>query len=169
MLCSIANCTIVRGSGTPRVPLQAACGCLAPRRDGGVVGTSYVTPNIIKSRQTYEATVRRCFGGADPSAPGANTTCTTANSAPVCAAINARTMYGGAWPLFSTFAVFTDQGTQVCAVRGSNLPCMHGQSQRLPLVCRAHAHAAALACTGLQRDRHAVVPGGRLHDSGLLS
>jgi hypothetical protein len=114
VLCSVANCSIIASSGTEKVPLQAECGCLLPERADYVKGgKSYVTPNIIKSKQVYEATIDECFDGQDPST--VNSTCTEVNSAPVCKDINARKMYGGIWPLISTFTPYADQGVQVSA------------------------------------------------------
>lgn len=123
VLCSVANCSIIASSGTPTVPLQAECGCLAPVRDAGASGQSLVTPNIIKSKSVADATIDACFNGVDPTEPGAVNTCTEINSAPVCKAINAGTMYGGVWPLISTFTLYGDQGVQMCtgAADGSSI------------------------------------------------
>lgn len=112
VLCSVAYCRILPRSGTKAVPRQAQCGCLTPPRNRGVTGLSYVTPNIIKEKSVYDATVARCFGGKDPAT--ANSTCTTINSAPACKAINRGRMYGGKWPLISTFAIYANQGVQPC-------------------------------------------------------
>ncbi|KAF8065746.1 yipf1 [Scenedesmus sp. PABB004] len=123
VLCSVANCTIIPGTGTANVPLQAACGCLSPTRTvTAPVGISLVTPNIIKSASVYNATVTACFGGQDPITT-ANNTCVTVNSAPVCKAINEGTIYGGKWPFISTFTAYADQGAAVCtgAADGSSI------------------------------------------------
>ena len=66
----------------------------------------------------YDATVARCFGGQAPST--ANNTCTAVNSAPVCKSINRGRMYGGKWPLISTFALYANQGVQVGGWVGGN-------------------------------------------------
>ncbi|PSC77061.1 ABC transporter ATP-binding [Micractinium conductrix] len=117
VLCSVAYCRIIPKSGTKAVPRQAECGCLTPLRNRGVNGISYVTPNIIKSKSVYDATVARCFGGQAPST--ANNTCTAVNSAPVCKSINRGRMYGGKWPLISTFALYANQGVQMCTGNGA--------------------------------------------------
>ncbi|KAF8065748.1 hypothetical protein HT031_002808 [Scenedesmus sp. PABB004] len=114
VLCSVANCTIIPGTGTANVPLQAACGCLSPTRDAVPLGVSLITPNVIKSASVYNATVTACFGGQDPITT-ANNTCVTVNSAPVCKAINEGTIYGGKWPFISTFTAYADQGVALCS------------------------------------------------------
>lgn len=75
---------------------------------------SLVTPNIILDDRVYQATKDRCFGGQDPATPGVMNTCTRVNSAPVCKAINKQRMYGGKWPLISTFTLYADQGIRKC-------------------------------------------------------
>jgi hypothetical protein len=136
VLCAVANCSIIASSGTPKVPLQAECGCLLPDRATGGSSPSYVTPNIIKSKAVSDATIERCFNGVDPAQGGVNT-CTEVNSAPVCKAINQDTMYGGVWPLISTFVeAYRDQGVQQCTAAddGSSLvaDCMTAACYETP-------------------------------------
>jgi len=114
VLCSVANCTILPKTGGPLglFPRQAECGCLSPPAVPTVVGPSLVTPTIIKDGALNDAVNRECFGGESPSTK--NNTCTEVNSAPVCKAINDRTIYKGTWPLISTFAAYADQDVKVC-------------------------------------------------------
>ena len=145
VLCSVANCTILSKTGGPLglFPRQAECGCLSPPANPTVVGPSLVTPTIIKDGALNDAVNRECFGGESPSTK--NNTCTEVNSAPVCKAINDRTIYKGTWPLISTFAAYADQGVKVCTGRpdGSSITadCMtaacyrRGAFDGSPFVC----------------------------------